>query len=210
MLKKEFEIITNLYPTETLYEAIDRAYLASELSKEDFCRDYLANKDGIAEKIQQDAEKIAMNEVKSLYDEIQKLTAAVEQWKLEVKSSQNKIEKLKEQLYRELEWRPYENPDRVTQAEYDELARDADEGKMAAFLTEDEAKERLYKILGFAKDAVEIHDTVKKLEKNRHGGIRSCGLLDRRPVWASTDYHYMAFSCRGYAYELYNGERRSV
>ena len=48
MLISEFQMITGIYPTAKLYEAIDKAYMDSKLDKHEFCQRYMENRDGMA------------------------------------------------------------------------------------------------------------------------------------------------------------------
>ena len=51
MLISEFQMITGIYPTAKLYEAIDKAYMDSKLDKHEFCQRYMENRDGMAMRI---------------------------------------------------------------------------------------------------------------------------------------------------------------
>ena len=87
------------------------------------------------------------------------------------------IERLKKQLEREQEWKPYEDADAVSQADYDELATSGGTDKM----TDDEAKALLYNWYGFAKEMVVILRTAPIYEINRHRQLREVGAVDRAP-----------------------------
>ena len=56
MLKHEFEELTGFYPTETLYSVIEDHYYASDGDKQAFCEAYKENRDGLASKIQREAD----------------------------------------------------------------------------------------------------------------------------------------------------------
>ena len=51
MVISEFQMITGIYPTAKLYEAIDKAYMDSKLDKHEFCQRYMENRDGMAMRI---------------------------------------------------------------------------------------------------------------------------------------------------------------
>ena len=54
MMKKEFEVLTGIFPSDELYKAIEAAYYDFAGDKTAFCKAYKANKDGIAERIQRE------------------------------------------------------------------------------------------------------------------------------------------------------------
>ena len=43
MLLEEFEALTGFYPDQLLYEMIEKEYMESHKTKEEFCKDYLKN-----------------------------------------------------------------------------------------------------------------------------------------------------------------------
>jgi len=51
MLYEEFTNLTKMYVDTWTHEEIDKVYSASELSKQDWCKNYKANKDGMQEGI---------------------------------------------------------------------------------------------------------------------------------------------------------------
>ena len=58
MLKSEFEMLTDIFPDSILYDAIEEAYNNSGYdSKEGFCHDYKFNVGGLAQRIQEAAER---------------------------------------------------------------------------------------------------------------------------------------------------------
>lgn len=65
MLKKEFEELTGIYPSDALYRCIEAKYMEMPMvRKENFCNYYKNNTDGIAELIQMlaDEDEIARDE----------------------------------------------------------------------------------------------------------------------------------------------------
>ncbi len=58
MLRSEFELLTDIYPSETLYSVIERFYMDSKEDKHDFCYNYKFNVDGLAQRIQTEANKL--------------------------------------------------------------------------------------------------------------------------------------------------------
>ena len=126
MMKKEFEALTGIFPSDELYKAIEAAYYDFTGDKTAFCKAYKANKDGIAERIQREADIAAFKAADSSGKAIAQRDA--------------EIENLKKQLEREQEWRTLEDKDNVSQSEYAELATAGG----TKHLTDDEAKALLY------------------------------------------------------------------
>ena len=57
----EFEELTGFYPSADMYDAIDLEYSEFSGDKYAFCEAYKANKDGLAERIQQRASEMTVN-----------------------------------------------------------------------------------------------------------------------------------------------------
>lgn len=95
MMKKEFESLTGIFPTDELYKAIETAYYDFNGDKAAFCKDYKASKNGIAEKIQREADMASFKAENGSRQ-------ALAQRDVE-------IESLKKQLEREQEWQPLED-----------------------------------------------------------------------------------------------------
>lgn len=103
---------------------------------------------------------------------------------------------------KELEWKPYENEKLYSQEEYDKLVGDVPEMDI------DAAKKFVTDSFGFNPDMVLIMDEYPKQEINRHGKIRNMKgeFYARKPLYESTDYNYILFSCAGIDYECVDGE----
>ena len=97
MMIEEFEKRTGFYPTLVQYEAIERAYMDFNGDKDAFCKAYKKN----AERIQQE---VNMATLKAQRDQ----AAELDRRDIE-------IERLKAELEREQEWKPYEDTHNVTQ-----------------------------------------------------------------------------------------------
>ena len=54
MMREEFERLTGFYPSADLYRVIEVRYSEFHGDKTAFCKEYKANKDGLAESIQRD------------------------------------------------------------------------------------------------------------------------------------------------------------
>ena len=190
MMIEEFEKRTGFYPTLVQYEAIERAYMAFDGDKDAFCKAYKKNADGMAERIQRE---VNMATFKAQRDQAAELTRR-----------DVEIERLKKELEREQEWKPYEDTDNVQQADYTRLQTAGG----TRTLTDDEAKALLYDWYGFAKEKIKIHRTLPRYEVNRHRQLRKVGEIDRAPIYNATDWNYIRFDCGCMSYELYNDNLR--
>ena len=124
MMIEEFEQRTGFYPTLALYAAIEAAYYEFDGDKDAFCRAYKKNADGIAERIQREANMEAIRQEGSQAAEASRRTA--------------EIARLKRELEREQEWNPYEDAHNIQQTRYGELAGSVPSGA-AHYMTDDEA-----------------------------------------------------------------------
>lgn len=125
MMIEEFEQRTGYFPSSAEYKAIEAAYMEFDGDKDEFCKAYKKNANGIAERIRREVNAAA-------FKESRQHTADLTRRDIE-------IERLKKQLEREQEWKPYEDADAVSQADYDELATSGGTDKM----TDDEAINRM-------------------------------------------------------------------
>lgn len=186
MLKEEFEKLTGFYPTDAYYRLIEAAYMNYPGNKTEFCKAYSENAECMAEQIQYaaDTEYFRM----------------LERQAKEIRLRDAQIENLKKALEKELEWKPYEDRDNVSQIEYTHL-------KLASgtrILKDEEAKELLYYWYGFSKDKIKILCSIPLYEINRHRILRKVGETDRKPLYNSTDWNYIRFDCGSMCYELHN------
>lgn len=190
MMIEEFEQRTGYFPSSAEYKAIEAAYMEFDGDKDEFCKAYKKNANGIAERIRREVNAAA-------FKESRQHTADLTRRDIE-------IGRLKKQLEREQEWKPYEDADAVSQADYDELATSGGTDKM----TDDEAKALLYNWYGFAKEMVVILRTAPIYEINRHRQLREVGAVDRAPLYNATDWNYIRFTCGRMSYELHNDTLR--
>ena len=171
MMIEEFEKRTGFYPTLVQYEAIERAYMDFNGDKDAFCKAYKKN----AERIQQE---VNMATLKAQRDQ----AAELDRRDIE-------IERLKAELEREQEWKPYEDTHNVTQAQYTDLAESVP-GGAARYMTDAEALDWVCSEFGFDRSKVTILHEIDGYEVNRHNRLRRTGKkIDRRPVYCATDYH---------------------
>ena len=193
MMIEEFEKRTGFYPTLVQYEAIERAYMDLNGDKDAFCKAYKKN----AERIQQE---VNMATLKAQRDQ----AAELDRRDIE-------IERLKAELEREQEWKPYEDTHNVTQAQYTDLAESVP-GGAARYMTDAEALDWVCSEFGFDRSKVTILHEIDGYEVNRHNRLRRTGKkIDRRPVYCATDYHYIRFNVgrgTGWMWEAWNGQLR--
>ncbi len=100
MMIQEFTERTGFYPDQALYRAIEARYNDFDGNKDDFCKAYKENTDGLAEMIQREANEVRYNMERSHAVELAQLT----------KQLDNVWEDLGDALTvldRELEWKPY-------------------------------------------------------------------------------------------------------
>lgn len=203
MMLQDFEQRTGYYPSLKEYEAIERAYTGFDGDKDSFCTAYKENAGGIAERIQHEVNQEAIRQEQYHAAEIRRCDD-------EIKSREAEIERLKAQLDKELEWKPYEFTQNISQVEYAELAKGVSNG-FARYMTDDEALDWVCDEFGFDRSQVTILHEIDEKEINRHNYCRSSGRkLDRRPVYCASDYHYIRFNAGNGAWqwEAWNGHIR--
>lgn len=193
MMIRELESLTGFYPSQDLYSFIEEAYTESNLDKDAFCKAYKQNENGMAEAIARKASITRIIEA----DKAEKENAA------KVSRLEKEVERLKAQLEREQEWKPYESDHNVKQADYERLASSVPNG--AHYMTDEEAKDWICSEFDFDRDKITILYEVDEEEVNRHRQCRKTGRkLDRRPVYCATDYHYIRFNTSHWYYEVWN------
>ena len=217
MMMREFEEMTGIYPTATMYKAIEAAYMEFDGDKQAFCAAYKKNKDGIAEKIQRDAMQAEASEAQELANQIKSL-------KKDIQIQQVQITRLEEKLEREQGWKPYEDEHNVKQADYEQLASasfteelsdwpqlEGKVGSILSLLSDEEAADMIASDFGFDRSKIVIVHDVPKYEINRSRELRKVGTYERKALYNATDWNYILFNIRGnitMGYEMYNGELR--
>lgn len=190
MMIQEFEKLTGIYPTADLYAVIEAAYMEFDGDKTAFCKAYKSNKNGIAEKIQREANMAAFR--------------AQNKHAADIASRDAEIERLAKEVEREQEWKPYTDADNVQQSDYEQLREDSS----TRVMTDAEARDLLYNWYGFAPEKVKILHSVPTFEVNRHRQLRKTGEVERLPLYNATDWHYIRFDCGRMSYELDNDSLR--
>lgn len=200
MMLEEFEKLTGIYPTATLYAAIEAEYMNGNYeSKEAFCKAYKSNKDNfMAERIQRKANEAAWKAV----DELRKATLETEkQYETEIANLKIEVARLKSELEREQEWTDNGINSEMGELEYKRLVENPD----TRFLNAEEATAKIALEFGFNPLRIEICGVAYRTEKNRHGAIRRAAAVEYLPCYNSSDWNYIKFSVGGYTYEMVNG-----
>ena len=189
----EFEELTGFYPSTDLYSAIEQAYDDYPGDKREFCAEYKANADGLAEKIQYMA---SLNTINALSAE----TAKTNEAKLERDDAKRKIKELEAALEKAQGWKKYGTGSHMSDADYLDLE------KRGEPITEERAKEIIHKEFGFAIEFIEIINELTEYEVNHSRQLRETGKLLRLPHYESTDWNYIRFNVNGWQYEMVDGQ----
>ena len=190
---KEFSDRTGFYPSFELYTVIEAHYMEQSGDKGAFCKAYKENADGLAEKIQQEATTLALNNQS-------RVIAAANELRTENETLREQAERLIAQLEREQEWKPYGHNSSMKDDDYAHLCQSG------RTMTDDEAVELIASEFGFAPEKIEIVRQIKTYEVSRHRQLRQKGTIDRLPVYDATDWNYVRFNCAGWQYEMINGQ----
>lgn len=109
MLLQEFSDRTGFYPSADLYQVIEQHYLEPELDKDEFCKRYRENNAGLAEKIQIETDITT-----------RKKTERIE---CERAKTREQLKRTERRLEQKLEWKPYSDPDMITEEEYTKMSK---------------------------------------------------------------------------------------
>jgi hypothetical protein len=196
MLRSEFETLTRIYPSETLYSVIEEFYNESKLDKHEFCENYKLNADGLAERIQEEANELEAEKAQQAYFEVRELKADLDKMRMD-------RNRLKDQLDRELAWHPAEHTGtNMKQADYQKLL----DCYTTEVLSDEEAVKRISELFGFMPDRIQILREVQTFEVNKYNRQRVKDTYQREPLYDATDWNYIRFDCAGNQWELVNGE----
>ena len=131
-------------------------------------------------------------------DELRKLKA-------ELEKAQREARRLKQENERLYGWKPWEDPQNVSEESYQELLHAGGTRK----LSEEDAKNLLHQDFGFDPGYIEIRESVGVYQRSEHFQIlRRVGELERRALYNAADWNYIRFDCGIMQYELWNGELR--
>lgn len=198
MMREEFVLRTGFCPTFNHYEVIEEFYMDSKLDKDAFCKAFLENTDGLAEKIyQRVAEK--EHEKEQLAKQTQK------QMEAEIQQKCKEIAHLNEELDRELEWKPYVDEHLMSDKDYQALEKTLEKHGFTEYLTDEAAVDYIKQEFGFDPCFIEILRLMPLYQINRHRALKRVGDVVRAPLYAASDWNYILFSCKGIVYEMVNG-----
>jgi len=197
MMRVEFIKLTGFEPTQEEYSQIEARYMSDpNVSKEEFCKKFIA--DGEDRKLC--AARAALIDLLRDRNQEQDRRHA-----REIASLEETVKKLKTALEAEEEWKPVTDcGTQLSEDEYQHLLKSG----ICETLTVDAAKDLVYQFCGFDREQVQLVEAVYTYEMNRHRKLRKANCYCREPVYASTDWNYVRFNCKGFQYELINGELR--
>lgn len=207
MLRTEFEKLTGFYPTESHYSAIEVAYMEFDGDKLEFCRKYKENEDGIAEKIQVEANLAAAADAKAAEESIKEKDLKIKRLEAQIKKLESRIRKMEG-------WEPY-RISHLTTEDYKLLRSSADLQESRASLNGDPERfgdsPDVYAWIndefGFEQDKIQIVKEIPVYERSADGRIRKTGSHEERlPSYYSTDWNYVRFDAGPYQYEVVDGE----
>lgn len=192
MLKSEFIKKTSFDPMDEEYKEIEQLYYDFNGDQDTFCRCFVAD-NGIRKFLYKRADTIRNLE--------QKLKEAAESTECQVKALETEIEKLKEALDKELEWKPCSGGTNLDQERYEDLLHAGG----TELLTEEEAKKLIYEEFGFAPSKTTIISSVSTYEVDKYHRMRILQRHERKAVYNATDWNYVRFNCTCWMYEMVNG-----
>lgn len=205
MTRQEFINRTGFYPSYDLYTAIENAYIEFDGDKDEFCKAYRENTDGIAGKI---AEKANIGIRKKLEDNeqlIDRMIADIDDLKAEIADRDTVVADLEKQLDREFEWKPCNFiGTAMSQADYNKLIN----YHFTIDMTDEEASAFISNEFGFTENRIHIIHKVETYDVNKYNRLRVAERYDRVPVYYSTDWNYIRFNVAGIEYECVNGHIR--
>lgn len=193
MEKAEFIKRTGFDPMEEEYEEIEQIYYDFEGDKEAFCKHFVES-GGIQNLLYRRADTIL-----ALKKELRK---AAESREKQEKSLEAEIEKLKEALDRELEWKPCSGGTNMSQTNYEDLLHTCS----VELLNESEAKHLIYEEFGFAPEKITIISSASTYEADRQHHMHEAESYERVPLYFATDWNYIRFDCAGWRHEMVNGD----
>ena len=193
MLREEFEDITSQYPCSMVYNLIEAEYrdMPEDVTKEEFCRRFMVNQDGIASRVQRTANKLwrdAMDGTQADAVRIKELEAKVAKQDLIIKGLQGWKAYCPDWLYGEIPYRGLVHGGGV-------------------ILTDEEAKELVSRLIGFAPDKLTILHEAPKLERNTATEeVRVAGKTECPPRWINDWWNCVTFECRDVVYQMQDGK----
>ena len=195
MMMQEFTERTGVTPTFLEYQDIECEYYAFDGDKDAFCKAWMAAS-GPAKLYAARAHRI--EQLENFLGELRK------EHLTEVKQLKARISALELDLEKELDWQDTDGAGtNMEQGRYEHLERCGRE------LTEEEAKQLVHDEFGFDHELVEIIAEVSNYQVNKYHRLRKKETFERVPCYEATDWNYVRFNCRGWQYEMVNGQLRN-
>lgn len=180
MMMQEFTERTGVTPTFQEYRDIEADYYAFDGDKDAFCKAWVA----------------AGGPVKLYADRAHRIE--------QLKQLKARISALELDLEKELDWQDTDGAGTtMEQGRYEHLER------CGRKLTEEEAKQLVHEEFGFDPELVEIIAEVSTYQVNKYHQLRKKETFERVPCYEATDWNYVRFNCRGWQYEMVNGQLRN-
>lgn len=209
MSRDEFEERTGFFPSQSLYGIIEKYYTVFPGDKDEFCKAYKENEDGLAWKIQEEADSADFNADQEHSTEITRLSVQITQLAKELEHRKIKIARLEKELEQGQDWKPYESPDNVSQADYERTAQVTETGNACYHMPDAAAIKWICDEFDFDPSRITIIREIDEYEINCHRKIRRTGRkIDRSPVYCATDCNYIRFNTSRWCYEVWNGQLR--
>lgn len=191
MQMQEFVELTGFDPTQEEYISIEEEYMSSGIDKRDFCQRFVERGEPA---------RLYKRRGKRIEELGRKLTQMEKEHEAGVAQLLARVAQLKEELDRELGWKPAENVGtNMSQEEYEELVKCGEELNIV------KATEIVCREFGFDRCRVVVNGEAVTYEVNKYGCLRVKDELMRPPVYSSTDWNYIRFDCAGIMYEMVNG-----
>lgn len=203
MTLNEWEVLTGQRPDILLWETINRSYNQSNLDKRQFADDYLADKDGLATRIQRECNTAYFAQDAELKRQLAALQKELDTERCTMHAQSATIQEMREQLERELDWHPSEDTGTslVQDIYIDRINSDSNEK-----LSDLQAMQKLNWLFGFDMAKITIVHEVQTFDVNRHHKLRVSGTYQRDPLWSASDCNYIRFNCADLQWECIDGE----
>lgn len=195
MMIQEFEKLTGIEVTTEEYAEIEQMYYEFDGDKQAFCKKFV--KDNGMVTVLRKMLKVEKEDHRGAELELAQVRKDYDNYSHDMVKA---MEKLKAQLEKEQEWKPWVPADAVPQNDYDHLKSSGRE------MSDAEAIEWIAGEWGFSTDKIRINRKMKQYEINRHHQLRTIGELERDPYYDATDWYYVFFTVCGMEYEAYNGQ----
>lgn len=197
MMIQEFEKLTGIEVSMEEYAEIEQMYYDFDGDKQAFCKKFV--KDNGMVTVLRKLLKVEKEDHRGAELELAELRKNYETYSRDMVSA---VEKLKKELEKEQEWKPWVPENAVSQEKYDKLRNDSTSHEM----TDEEATEWIAEEWGFDPAKIRINHKMKEYEVNRHHQLRQVGEKWRNAWYDATDWYYVFFTVRGMEYEAYNGQ----